>query len=129
MKKKILLVSRKGFAKDLIREGLIEEGYRVILAENSEELIDKYRSETPDLIFVNMIFSYINSLDIISIMQELGISAQLLIWSACDLSSRSLLQAFGADIIKTSNFINVKTKIKELLSVRLNGSKERNIAI
>ena len=51
---KILLVEDNEMNKDMLSRRLIKKGYEIVFAMDGQEAIDKAKSETPDVILMDM---------------------------------------------------------------------------
>ena len=61
--KTILVADDSGTDRRLLREILLQAGYRVILAENGEQAIEMAHKECPDLILMDVVMPGINGFE------------------------------------------------------------------
>jgi len=119
VKKKILVVSQKKYVQELLENGLVEEGYDVLLADTMDEAGRKSRQESPCMVWVDIVLSDFDRADVLRTFQR-GMSPQFsaarpyfpfLVWSAYNSSDREFPESY---FLKTPDFFKIKAKIKEL---------------
>ena len=117
MKKKILVVDDEKNIRLLLNEELTDEGYDVILAENGTKALDMIRSEKPDLVTLDIKMPGEDGLSILRKIREIEYDLPVIICSAYSVY-KSEFSAVAADhyVVKSSNFDELKNKIKEILS-------------
>lgn len=77
---KILIVDDSAFMRKVLRDIFESAGYTAFLeAGNGREAIEKYRSEKPDFIFLDVIMPDMNGMDV---LKEIGHEAKVIVISA-----------------------------------------------
>lgn len=90
--KKILIVDDSAFMRKVLRDIFESAGYtNFIEAGNGREAIEKFRSEAPDFIFLDVIMPDINGMDV---LHEIGKEAKIIVVSAVG-QSEMIEQAKG----------------------------------
>lgn len=117
MKKKILIVDDEKNIRLLLNEELSDEGYDVISAQNGSEALQKIREERPDLVTLDIKMPGEDGLVILRKIRETDYDLPVIICSAYSVY-KSDFSAVAADhyVVKSSNFDELKNKIKEILS-------------
>jgi DNA-binding response OmpR family regulator len=121
--KRILVITGMGFVGEMLRSELIQEGYRVVLAD-SEGVLSSFIREAPDLILVDTVLNPQSGEEqkIFKSLRNTERPPPILIWSVQEkselFSESGTLWTTGAVVITTPNFSKVKAKIRELLSLQ-----------
>lgn len=117
MKKKILVVDDEKNIRILLTEELTDEGYDVILAKNGAEALEMIKSEKPDLVTLDIKMPGEDGLSILRKIRETEYDLPVIICSAYSVY-KSEFSAVAADhyIVKSSNFDELRNKVKEILS-------------
>ena len=117
MKKKILVVDDEKNIRLLLKEELSDEGYDVILAESGAKALDIIKSDKPDLVTLDIKMPGEDGLSILRTIRETEYDLPVIICSAYSVY-KSEFSAVAADhyVVKSSNFDELKNKIKEILS-------------
>jgi len=117
MKKKILVVDDEKNIRILLMEELTDEGYDVALAKNGAEALELIKSEKPDLVTLDIKMPGEDGLGILRKIREIEYDLPVIICSAYSVY-KTEFSAVAADhyVIKSSNFDELKNKIKEILS-------------
>jgi two-component system, chemotaxis family, chemotaxis protein CheY len=80
MDKKILIVDDSAFMRKVLRDVFESAGYaNFVEAGNGREAIDRFRSEQPDFIFLDIIMPEMNGMDV---LREIGKEAKIIVVSA-----------------------------------------------
>ncbi len=80
MDKKILIVDDSAFMRKVLRDIFESAGYtNFIEASNGRDAIDKWKSEHPEFIFLDVIMPEMNGMDV---LREIGKEAKIIIVSA-----------------------------------------------
>lgn len=117
MSKKILVVDDSAFMRKMLIEILKGIGYDdIIEGENGQEAIDKYKSEKPDLLLLDIIMPEIGGMDV---LKEIGSEANVIIISA--IGQDGVIEeakASGAKdfVVKPFNEEEVAEKVKSVLA-------------
>jgi two-component system chemotaxis response regulator CheY len=78
--KKLLIVDDSAFMRKVLRDIFESAGYtQFIEAGNGREAIEKYKSDAPDFIFLDVIMPDMNGMDV---LREIGKQAKIIIISA-----------------------------------------------
>lgn len=78
--KKILIVDDSAFMRKVLRDIFESAGFtHFIEAANGQEAIDKYRSEKPDFMFLDVIMPDVNGMDV---LRAIGREAKVIVVSA-----------------------------------------------
>jgi two-component system response regulator len=117
VKKKILVVDDEKNIRLLLQEELTDEGYDVLLAESGAKALDMIKSDKPDLITLDIKMPGEDGLSILRKIREIEYDLPVIICSAYSVY-KSEFSAVAADhyVVKSSNFDELKNKIKEILS-------------
>lgn len=119
MRKKILVVDDEKNIRLLLKEELVDEGYDVIEAESGAEALDLIKSEKPDLVTLDIKMPGEDGLSILRKIREIEYDLPVIICSAYSVY-KSDFSVVAADhyVTKSSDFNELKDKIKEILSVQ-----------
>ena len=117
MKKKILVVDDEKNIRLLLQEELTDEGYDVIMADNGETALKMIKDEKPDLVTLDIKMPGEDGLSILRKIREIEYDLPVIICSAYSVY-KSDFSAVAADhyVVKSSDFGELKNKIKEILS-------------
>ncbi len=125
MKKKILVVDDEKNIRILLMEELTDEGYDVILAQNGEQAMEMIKSEKPDLVTLDIKMPGEDGLSVLRKIRETEYDLPVIICSAYSVY-KTEFSAVAANhyVVKSSNFDELKTKIKEIMSCLENTGSE-----
>jgi DNA-binding response OmpR family regulator len=117
VKKKVLVVDDEKNIRILLNEELTDEGYDVIMAENGTEALEKIKNEKPDLVTLDIKMPGEDGLSILRKIREIEYDLPVIICSAYSVY-KTEFSAVAADhyIVKSSNFDELKNKIREIIS-------------
>ncbi|GBE32259.1 sporulation initiation phosphotransferase F [bacterium BMS3Bbin05] len=117
MKKKILVVDDEKNIRLLLDEELTDEGYEVIMADNGETALKMIEEEKPDIVTLDIKMPGEDGLNILRKIREIEYDLPVIICSAYSVY-KSDFSAVAADhyVVKSSDFDELKNKIKEILS-------------
>ncbi len=117
MKKKILVVDDEKNIRLLLKEELSDEGYDVIQAESGEAALHMIREEKPDIVTLDIKMPGEDGLTVLRRIRETDYDLPVIICSAYSVY-KSDFSAVAADhyVVKSSNFEELKEKIKEILT-------------
>ncbi len=76
-KKTILMVEDDNFLRNLYRDKLEKEGYRVLEATSGTEGMNKIKSENPDLVVLDILLPMKGGFDILEEMNETGMILEI----------------------------------------------------
>jgi len=78
--KKILIIDDSAFMRKVLRDIFESAGYSSFIeASNGREGIEKFKSEHPDFVFLDMIMPEVNGMDV---LREIGKEAKIIVVSA-----------------------------------------------
>lgn len=117
VKNKVLIVDDEKNIRLLLNEELTDEGYDVITAENGASALKMIAEEKPDIVTLDIKMPGEDGLSILRKIREIEYDLPVIICSAYSIY-KSDFSAVAADhyVVKSSNFEELKTKIKEILS-------------
>lgn len=110
----ILLIEDDASIIDMLAGYLVKEGYKVRSANNGEEGLALFRSETFDLLVVDIMMPKLDGMEVIKTVRETS-AVPILIMSAKDSDiDKALGLGFGADdyIAKPFSLIEITARIK-----------------
>lgn len=115
--KKILIVDDEKNIRLLLTEELTDEGYEVIEANNGAMALKMITEEKPDLVTLDIKMPGEDGLSILRKIRETEYDLPVIICSAYSVY-KSDFSAVAADhyVVKSSNFDELKDKIREILS-------------
>ncbi len=116
MMKTLLVVDDEENHRLLYEEELREEGYRVVLAANGKEAIEKLRTESPHLVVLDIRMPVMDGLEALGVMIRDERKVPVIIHSAYS-SYKEDFMSWAADdyVIKSSDLTELKKKIREKL--------------
>jgi two-component system chemotaxis response regulator CheY len=110
---KVLLVDDSALARRSMRSVLETSGFEVIEAEDGMVALEKYSTDRPDLVMLDLVMKGMYGLDVLTALREMDPSARVIVVSAdIQNSSQQMVQAAGA-----SGFINKPVNREHLLDV------------
>jgi CheY-like chemotaxis protein len=114
--KTVLVVDDEENQRLLYEEELREEGYRVVLAANGKEAIEKLRTESPHLVVLDIRMPVMDGLEALGVMIRDERKVPVIIHSAYS-SYKEDFMSWAADdyVIKSSDLTELKKKIREKL--------------
>ncbi len=117
--KTVLIVDDEKNLRWLYEQELRDEGYRVFIAENGEQALEKVNHEHIDLAILDIKMEGMNGIETLKQIMEVNKSIKVILNSAYS-SYKSDFSTWSADayIIKSSNLNELKEKIAELLEVK-----------
>ena len=121
---KILCVDDDSSLLFLYQEEFSEEGYEVIVARDGKEALEKYDQESPDLVVLDLRMPNMDGLETLNAL--LGKNRQLpVILNTAYPTHRDNFMTWGAEayVLKSSDFTELKRKIREVLEKRRNLTK------
>jgi two-component system, chemotaxis family, chemotaxis protein CheY len=113
VKYKLLLVDDSGLARRSMRAILEANDFEVIEAEDGMVALEKYFSEKPDLVMLDLVMKGMYGLDVLTKLRELDPAALVIVVSAdVQSSSQEMVNAAGA-----SGFLTKPVEREHLLEV------------
>jgi CheY-like chemotaxis protein len=114
--KKILLVDDEAGIQMLYREEFEDAGYEVISAITGEEGLEKFRSELPDLVILDIQMPGMNGIETLRQMKMDNPDLPVILSSAYNEYKQDLgTWASDAYIVKSSNIDDLKNAVAKLL--------------
>ena len=115
-KKKILLVDDEEGIQLLYREEFEDEGYLVTSAMNGEEALEKFTSESPDLVILDINMPGMNGIEVLRQMKEMNAELPVILSSAY----QEYKEDFGTwaseeYIVKSANMDELKAAVHKYL--------------
>jgi DNA-binding response OmpR family regulator len=117
LKNKVLVVDDEKNIRLLLVEELTDEGYDVVTAENGAVALEMIQAEKPDLVTLDIKMPGEDGLSLLRKIREIEYDLPVIICSAYSVY-KSDFSAVAADhyVTKSSDFEELKNKIKEILS-------------
>lgn len=112
---KVLVVDDALFTRKVLREILESEGYEVIEATNGREAVDKFQTERPDLVLLDVSMPEMDGLTTLHAIKEINPDAKVIMVSAMGQSStvQEALKSGACDFVVKPFRQN---QIRELIS-------------
>jgi DNA-binding response OmpR family regulator len=116
-KKTILIVDDDESQRFLCQEALTDEGYRVISAKDGKEALAKVEEEPPDLVILDIVMPEMDGMEAMTrILRKHRRIPVILNTSYSRYREDFITWAADAYVVKSPDFVELKGKIKELLS-------------
>lgn len=114
--KKILVVDDEEFIRELYRDELVEEGYRVELAADGQEAIAKMVTFRPDLVTLDIKMPGLDGIEVLRRIREKDASVPVLLVTAFG-EFRQDFSTWASDayIVKSHDTLELKTTVRKLL--------------
>ncbi len=115
--KKILLVDDEEGIQMLYREELEDEGYEVISAYTGEEGLEKFKTESPDLVILDIQMPGMNGIETLRQMKMENPQLPVILSTAYN-EYKQDLGAWASDeyVVKSSNINELKEAVRKHLS-------------
>jgi two-component system chemotaxis response regulator CheY len=112
MSAKILLVDDSGMARRSARRTLEGAGYEVVEAEDGLSALERYFTDKPDLVLLDLVMKGMYGLEVLGKLREMDPDARVIVVSAdIQTSSRDLVAEAGA-----RGFLNKPARPDDMLS-------------
>ena len=112
---KILIVDDDPNILRLYKEELEEEGYTIVTASNGQEAIERFESEDPDLVTLDILLPDIDGIKLLRQMKEKKPRLPIIMSTAYDYRDDFAVWASEAYIVKSSDMTELKATIKKLI--------------
>jgi len=114
--KKILVVDDEEFIRELYRDELVEEGYRVELAADGAEALAKMGTFRPDLVTLDVKMPGLDGIEVLRRIREKDASVPVLLVTAFG-EFRQDFNTWASDayIVKSHDTLELKTTVRKLL--------------
>ena len=114
--KKILVVDDEVNIRELYRDELSEEGYRVELAENGLQALAKFESFRPDLVTLDVMMPGMDGIEVLRRIREKNTSVPVLLLTAFgEFKQDFSTWASDAYIVKSADVSELKQTVRKLL--------------
>lgn len=129
---KILVVDDEKSIVNLIRMNLELEGYQVVISMNGIDAIEKFETERPELVILDIMLPDISGHEVIRKFQKIDSEIPVIMLTAnSQINDKLLGLQLGADdyITKPFNSIELMLRIKAItkrINKKYNGKKENN---
>jgi CheY-like chemotaxis protein len=116
-KKTILVVDDDENQRFLCQEVLTDEGYNVLVAKDGKEALRKVEQKRPDLVILDIVMPKMDGMEAMTrILRKHRKIPVILNTSYSRYREDFMTWAADAYVVKSSDFMELKKKIKELLS-------------
>jgi CheY-like chemotaxis protein len=114
--KKILLVDDEEGIQLLYQEEFQDEGYEVISAFTGEEALEKFKSEIPDLVILDIMMPGMNGIEVLRQMKMIAPQLPVILSTAYH-EYKQDLSAWASDefIVKSPDLQNLKEAVRKHL--------------
>lgn len=114
--KKILLVDDEEGIQLLYKEEFTDEGYEVISALNGEEALEKFKTDPPDLVILDIQMPGMNGIEVLRQMKMINSSMPVILSSAYH-EYKQDLGAWASDdyVVKSADIDELKKAVKKLI--------------
>lgn len=114
--KKILLVDDEESIQLLYHEEFEEEGYQVISALNGEEALEKFNSELPDLVILDIQMPGMNGIEVLRQMKMINEDIPVILSSAYH-EYKQDLSSWASDeyVVKSADLDELKKAVKRFI--------------
>lgn len=114
--KKILLVDDEESIQIVYREEFEDDGYEVISALNGKEGLEKFKTELPDIVILDIQMPGVNGIEVLRQMKMLNPAVPVILSSAYQEYKRDLgTWASEEYVVKSGNLDGLKEAVKRLL--------------
>ncbi|MGE5699094.1 MAG: response regulator [Deltaproteobacteria bacterium] len=114
--KKILVVDDEVNIRELYRDELAEEGYKVELAENGPQALAKFESFRPDLVTLDVMMPGMDGIEVLRRIREKNTSVPVLLLTAFgEFKQDFSTWASDAYIVKSADVSELKQTVRKLL--------------
>ncbi|NWF75138.1 MAG: response regulator [Nitrospirae bacterium] len=112
---KILVVDDDLHIQRLYKEEFEDEGYDVVVASNGQEALEKFDTESPDIVTLDILLPDIDGIRLLRQMKEKKPKVPIIMSTAYDYRDDFAVWASEAYIVKSSDLNELKSMIKKLL--------------
>ena len=113
---KVLFVDSNLALLALYSEEFRDEGYEVLVARNGEEALGKYRENSPQVVVMDPHVPDMDEIELLRSLFALDNRASVIIYEAYPQPEDFWTPRVGRPILKSSDFTELKSKIREILS-------------
>ncbi len=104
MTRTILVVDDKASVRKLVQEYLVEQGYRVVTADNGQNALHIARNEKPDLILLDIMMPEMDGFEFVRIFRKEKDTPIILLTAKLEETDKVLGLELGADDYVTKPF-------------------------
>lgn len=116
MGEKILIVDDEENIRHLYEQELIEEGYQTVLASDGKECLEKVRTESPDLVILDIRMPRMDGIEAIGWIIELNKNLPIILNTGYSAYKDDFMSwAADAYVVKSHKLEELKSTIKEVL--------------
>jgi len=115
---KLLVVDDDINIQRLYKEELEEEGYDVIIAGTGKDAIELFKSESPDIVTLDILMPDIDGISLLRKMKEINSRIPIIMSTAYDYRDDFAVWASEAYLVKSSDLSELKRTIKKLIGER-----------
>jgi len=114
--KKILLVDDEESILLLYHEEFVDDGYAVISAMNGDEALEKFQSDKPDLVILDIQMPGMNGIEVLRQMKMIDAKIPVILSSAYH-EYKQDLGAWASDeyVVKSADIDDLKKAVKRLI--------------
>ncbi len=116
---KLLVVESNINIQRLYREELEEEGYDIIIASTGREALDKFQTEEPDAVTMEILLPDIAGAALLRALKEQRPYIPILMSTAFDYTDDFSTLLFDTYVLKSSDLSELKENIKKFEMARL----------
>ena len=113
---KILVVDDDAHILKLYKLELEEDGYEVVTASNGQEAMERFDSEEPDLVTLDILMPDIDGISLLRQMKEKKPRLPIIMSTAYDYRDDFAVWASEAYMVKSADLSEMKEMIKKLLA-------------
>ena len=110
--KKLLIVDDSGFARQSLRRILEEAGYKVEEAGGGREALDKFSSDKPDVVLLDIVMREIGGMEVLQQLRGINPHA-VVIMATADVQDATRAEALAGG---AAGFVNKPFKPEEVLA-------------
>ncbi|KKM06658.1 hypothetical protein LCGC14_1741780 [marine sediment metagenome] len=113
---KILVVDDDSHILKLYKLELEEDGYEVVTAANGQEAMERFDSDEPDLVTLDILMPDIDGISLLRQMKEKKPRLPIIMSTAYDYRDDFAVWASEAYMVKSADLSEMKEMIKKLLA-------------
>jgi CheY-like chemotaxis protein len=114
--KTILVADDEKINRMVLEEALTVEGYRVLLAENGEEVLEKIKIEKPDLLILDVKMPLMDGIEVLQKLRIGHPTLPVIVLTAYKSMERyALKEGISAFMPKPINLHKLKNQVKKIL--------------
>ncbi len=113
---KILVVDDDSHILKLYKLELDEDGYEVVTAANGQEAMERFDSDEPDLVTLDILMPDIDGISLLRQMKEKKPRLPIIMSTAYDYREDFAVWASEAYMVKSADLSEMKEMIKKLLA-------------